>query len=71
MKIVKKAKLPKITCELCGCVFRPEKGDLASFAAKGCTDMYSVRELTFVTCPVCGLTAEVFKKEGTDVEAKG
>ncbi len=66
MKIIKKAKLPKITCEFCGCVFRPEKDDLASLAAKGCTDIYSIRELTFVVCPVCGLTAEVFKRGDED-----
>lgn len=70
MKIIKKTKLPKITCELCGCVFRPEKGDLASLAAKSCTDIYSIRELTFCTCPVCGLTAEAFKMEDTNAEAQ-
>ena len=70
MKIIKKAKLPKITCELCSCVFRPEKGDLASFAAKGCTDICSIRELTFVTCPVCGLGTEAFKMEDSNAEAQ-
>ena len=69
MKIIKKAKLPKITCELCGCVFRPEGGDLRSLAS-GSASLQRIREETFVFCPVCGLSIGVFNKESADAETK-
>ena len=54
MKILKKVKLPKVTCARCGCVFRPSKNDLYSF-------------LTFskdyANCPICSYGNLVFKKE--------
>jgi rubredoxin len=65
MKIVKKVKLPKVVCALCGCVYRPEKGDFNRFSIKGNTlSIEGIRSDVSVNCPVCGLVAYPFAKEG-------
>lgn len=72
MKILKKAKLPKVTCKLCGCVFRPEKKDLRGDLIRIDGDWEEAKLHTVTSCPVCGLTAYPFwqdkpeRKENTD-----
>ena len=65
MKIIKEVKLPEITCELCGCVFRPGKEDLRLRGANSNTAQ-DVRKSTFCACPVCGLSVKVFEREDED-----
>ena len=72
MKILKKAKLPKVTCKLCGCVFRPEEKDLNSAFVRITGDLEEAKQYITVYCPVCGVTAYPFwqdkpeREENTD-----
>ena len=72
MKILKKAKLPKVTCKLCGSVFRPEKKDLRRELMRINGDLEETKLHAVTYCPVCGLTAYPFcqdkseKKENSD-----
>lgn len=69
MKIIKKAKLPKVTCVLCGCVYRPENGDFNRFSVKGNTlSEEDIRSDVSVNCPLCGLVAYPFAKKGANDE---
>lgn len=53
MKIVKKAKMPKVTCISCGCEYIPNKKDLQTpvFLSVKC----------MARCPVCNTENIVFK----------
>lgn len=68
MKILKKAKLPKVTCKLCGCIFRPEKKDLRGELIRIDGDWEEVRLYTATYCPVCGLTAYPFRQDKQESE---
>lgn len=56
MKILKKAKLLPVTCELCGCVFLPKAKDLKY------NDFRIIKDV--VRCPICSqLNYAKFEKE--------
>ena len=65
MKVIKKAKLPTITCNLCGCVFRPHSADLKRALEKHefMTSAEDLRPRIYTFCPTCGLLVYPFKKE--------
>lgn len=64
MKIKKKAKLPRLECKLCGCIFVPSKDDLNTmWRNKSCfADEEKIRDDVYADCPTCGLSKLVFKK---------
>ena len=65
MKIIKKAKLPRVKCGLCGCVFVPHKDDLHyKFLGSGAyvDDTEKISANVYVNCPTCGLSKLVFEK---------
>jgi rubredoxin len=69
MKIKKKAKLPRLECDLCGCVFVPSKDDLklrfrndASYT----DDKKKIKDDVYVNCPTCSLSKLVFEEGATD-----
>lgn len=66
MKIKKKAKLPRLECKLCGCVFVPSQDDLRFRFRSG--EAYTDNEEkikgdVYVNCPVCSLSKIVFDME--------
>ena len=69
MKIKKKAKLPRLECDLCGCVFEPSKEDLKIRFLNAGAYVDNVRKIkneAYVNCPTCGLSKLVFEEGETD-----
>jgi rubredoxin len=65
MKIIKKAKFPRLRCDLCGCVFVPSKDDL-KFRFRDDNyyggDKKKIKEDVYVNCPTCSLSKIVFEE---------
>lgn len=72
MKIIKKAKFPRLRCDLCGCVFVPCKDDLKlrfRVAEAYVDDERKIKDDVYVNCPTCSLSKHVFKKGENDEQA--
>ena len=51
-KIIKKTKIPKIVCSLCGCEYIPRKKDLELDCFSGIKG--------YAKCPICNIKNRVF-----------
>ena len=54
MKIIKRCKIPNITCKVCGTIFKPSKRNLID-AVRHCRRDHA-------RCPICQTSNRVFKE---------
>jgi rubredoxin len=54
MKIIKRCKIPNVTCKVCGTVFKPSKRNLINIVHYDRFD--------HARCPICKTSNRVFKE---------